>query len=209
MLFGADKIVDILYGVYFMELCLKRVNNIQNLSVEKLIREACDNFYFNRDYEQALEEINKALTLQPENVKALVLKGNILFCLDMDKDALECFDKAINYNPLSAEAYGSKAGILDILGQPIEALKCCNKAFELIRRHNNYLLSSLFDQKLTLLLRYRRCEEAKKTLQRAMQMLPLEEAGYLCACYQGLIESSCRLRKRKLEQAKRLSLKVV
>src|SRR5690554_6861480 len=89
---------------------------IYNLKVEKLVREASDHFVYYKDYETALEQINEALSIEPEHIKALILKGDILFCIDKDKEALEYFDKAINANPYSAEAYGSKAGTLDVLG---------------------------------------------------------------------------------------------
>jgi tetratricopeptide (TPR) repeat protein len=193
-----------------MELALKnKFSKITNLKVEKLIREASDNFSYNRNYELALSQVNEALTIEEDNVKALILKGDILFCMDMDNDALEYFEKAIKADPYSAEAYGSKAGTLDVLGHYEEALRCCDKAFELVTIKDKYILPSLFDQKITLLIRVRRFEEARKALRRAINALPEEDYTYLRTCYQGMIESSCKLRKRKLAQAEKLSLKVI
>lgn len=191
-----------------MEAALK-YTKVSNLQVEKLIREASDNFSYNRDYELALKDIDKALKIEKDNAKALILKGDILFCMDMDKDALDHFDRAISADPSSAEAFGSKAGTLDVLGNYDEALSCCDKAFELVKTKDKFLLPSLYDQKLTLLLRMRKYEEARKVLNRALVVLSEEDGTYLRSCFQGMIESSCRLRRRKLAQAEKLSLKVI
>lgn len=182
---------------------------ISNLIVEKLIREASDNFSYNRNYDLALEQVDEALSIEPESTKALILKGDILFCMDMDKEALEHFEMAIASDPTSAEAYGSKAGTLDVLGDYQEALICCDRAFELVSLKDKYLLPSLYDQKIILLIRLRRYEDAKKALTRALRILPEDDATYLRSCYQDMIECNCKLRQRRLAQAEKLSLKVI
>lgn len=192
----------------YMKPALKS-NKITNLLVEKLIREASDNFSYNRDYELALEQVDQALSIEKDNLKGLILKGDILFCMDDDQEALKYFDMAINADPHSAEAYGSKAGTLDVLGHYEEALYHCDKAFDFVSPKDKFLLPSLYDQKITLLLRTRRFEEAKRTLNKALQSLPEEDASYLNSCYQSMIDSSCKLRRRKLAQAEKLSLKVI
>jgi tetratricopeptide (TPR) repeat protein len=191
-----------------MELALK-TNHIPNLLVEKLIREASDNFSYNRDYDLALEQVDRALTIEQFNTKALILKGDILFCMDKDKEALDYFERAIKSDPCSAEAFGSKAGILEVFGQHSEALACCDKAFKLVRARDKFLLPSLYDLKLTLLLRVRRFEEARRILNRALEILPEDDSNYLYSCYKTIIDCSCRLRKTKLERAEKLSLKVI
>jgi tetratricopeptide (TPR) repeat protein len=191
-----------------MEQVLK-TNNLVNLGVEKLIREASDNFTYNRDYELALEQIDSALEIDGNHVRALILKGDILFCMDLDKEALEHFEMAINADPLSAEAYGSKAGTLDVLGNFEDALKCCEKAFSLITVKDKFLLPSLYDQKLTLLLRMRKYEDAKRILSKAVNSLSEDDADYLRSCYHGMIESSCKIRRKKLAKAEKISLKVI
>ncbi|MEW5820020.1 MAG: tetratricopeptide repeat protein [Cyanobacteriota bacterium] len=182
---------------------------ITNLNVEKLVREASDNFSYNRNYELALEQVDEALSIEFDNVKALILKGDILFCMDSDEEALTYFEKAIKADPTSAEAFGSKAGTLDVLGRYDEALLFCDKAFKLVNNKDKFLLPSLYDQKITLLLRMRRFEEAKRALNKALQVLPEDDATYLCSCYQGMIDISCKLRRRRLAQAEKLSLKVI
>jgi len=192
-----------------MDAVLKRNKKVANLLVEKLIREASDNFSYNRNYELALDQVDKVLSIENDNVRALILKGDILFCMDLDEEALQHFEMAINADPFSAEAYGSKAGTLDVLGRHFEALRCCDKAFKLVELKDKFILPSLYDQKLTLLLRMRRFEEAKRILNKAVVSLAEEDSSYLSSCYQSMIDSSCKLRRRKLAQAEKLSLKVI
>lgn len=182
---------------------------IYNLKAEKLVREANDNFIYHRDYEVALEQINEVLRIEPDHIKALILKGDILFCVDKDNEALEYFDRAINANPNSAEAYGSKAGTLDVLGHQKEALYCCEKAFENVTLKDRHLLPSLFDQKIAILVRMKKFEEAKEALKKCIKSLPKEDGGYIISCYQDLIESSCKEKKKKLEMMEKMSLKIV
>ena len=187
----------------------REIKKVYNLRVEKLVREASDTFIYYRDCETALEQVNEALSIEPDHIKALILKGDILFCIDKDKEALEYFDKAINADPYSAEAYGSKAGTLDVLGHQKEALQCCEKAFENISCKDRDLLPSLYDQKIAILVRMKKFEEAKDALKMCMKNLPEEDGSYLVSCYQGVIESSCREKQRKLEKANKMALKLV
>ena len=107
---------------------------IYNLKAEKLVREAYDNFLYFKDYEMALEQVEKVLELDSSNDRALILKGNIFFCLDEKDMAFECFEKALEIDPYSAEAYSLKANILDIKGKEEEALECCEKAFKNLKK---------------------------------------------------------------------------
>jgi len=187
----------------------RAVKRVYNLRVEKLIREANDNFVYYRDYEKALEQVNEVLSIEHDHIKALILKGDILFCIDRDKEALEYFDKAINADPGSAEAYGSKAGTLDILGHQKEALTCCQKALDNISLKDRELLPALYDQKIAILVRMKRFEEARESLKDCMKNLKDEDAGYLVSCYQDLIEASYREKKKKLEKVSKMSLRLV
>lgn len=187
----------------------KPIKKIYNFKAEKLIRQASDNFIYYRDYKKALKQINQSLKTEQENVKALILKGNILFCIDKDTEALECFNKAINIDPSSVEAYGSKAGTLDILGNQKEALLYCEKALENITLKDKYLLPALFDQQIAILIRMKRYEEAKLVLIRSVKSLSKDEGSYLISCYNDLIDSFCKDRKKKLEMVRKISLRLV
>lgn len=180
-----------------------------NLKVEKLFREANDNFVYYRDYDTALNQISEALLIDSSHIKALILKGDILFCIDKDKEALEYFDKAININPFSAEAYGLKASTLDVLGRQKEALQYCEKAFEMIMFKDKHLLPSLYDQKIAILIRMKQYEKAKKELKKCIKTLSKQDSHYLLSCYKEPIEFYCKEKKRKKELIAKNAIKLI
>lgn len=53
-------------------------------------------YYYNKNYEEAIKYCDMAITLQPNNVKFLNLKGMILVALHNDDDAIKYFLKAGN-----------------------------------------------------------------------------------------------------------------
>ena len=98
--------------------------------------------------------------LDKAHTKALLLIGDIkLLTEGSEQEALEAYDRAILSSPDCTQAYGSKAYVLDILGRYDEAFENCEKAFEYVNREDNAQLSSLYDQKISLL-----CSIAKISL---------------------------------------------
>lgn len=187
----------------------KTENKICNFKAEKNFKDAENSFIHLRDNELALEQINQVLTVEPAKIKALVLKGEILFSIDRETEALECFDMAINADPYSVVAYESKAGTLDVLGRQKEALYCCDKAFENITKKDEHLLPALFDQKIAILLRMKKYKEARLALQNCKNMLSKEDSHYLTACYKDVIENSYSEHIKKFEKVKKISLRLV
>lgn len=55
-------------------------------------------------YEEALELLDKALALDPENSDALHNKGVVLFSLGQREEAIELLDKAIEIDPENSDA---------------------------------------------------------------------------------------------------------
>ena len=168
---------------------LRPVKKIFNIEAEKLVREASDNFIYFRDYEKTLEQLTRVLEIEPNHVKALILKGNIFFCIDKDNEALECFEKALSLDPFSAEAHGSKANTLDVLGKVKEAFACCEKAFKNITVKDKDLLPSLYDQKIALLIKLKKYEDAKQTLKQCYRYLKTEDSFKIASCYRDIIDT--------------------
>lgn len=185
------------------------LNKVLNFSAERYLKTAGDLFIYDGDYETALSMVDKTLEIEADDTRALVLRGDILFCLNRDLEALQSFNQALKLNPLCTEAYISKASVLDILGKPRESLECCNRAFLLITRQNEYLLPSLFDQKLILLARLKKYREAQLLLQDASKRLSNEEYNYLLGCYKHWIDRCCQERLQVRQRAEKLSLKVL
>ena len=171
---------------------LRPVKKIFNIEAEKLVREASDNFIYFRDYEKTLEQLTRVLEIEPNHVKALILKGNIFFCIDKDNEALECFEKALSLDPFSAEAHGSKANTLDVLGKVKEAFACCEKAFKNITVKDKDLLPSLYDQKIALLIKLKKYEDAKQTLKQCYRYLKTEDSFKIASCYRDIIDTLLR-----------------
>ncbi len=187
----------------------KLFNKVLNFSAERYFKTAGDLFIYEGDYEMALDMINKTLELEPDNTRALVLKGDILFCLNQDLEALTVLNKAIALDEKCAEGYISKAGVLDVLGKPREALQCCNRAMEFITRQNDYLLPTLIDQKLVLLVRLKKYREAQHLLNSATELLNPEDYNFLSSCYRPLLDRGFRHRGNVDDKARKLSLKII
>lgn len=167
----------------------KPVRKVADIEAEKLIREASDNFIYFRDYKTVLKQTNKVLKIDPEHVKALILKGNVLLCTDKDTEAMEYFEKALSIDPFSAEAYGSKSNTLHVLGKIKEAYACCEKAFKNLTVKDKDLLPSLYDHKIALLIKLKRYEEAKLTLKESYRYLKDEDCFKMASCYRDVIDS--------------------
>lgn len=69
----------------------------------------------------------KAIEINPKNVKAWVDKGIALEDLGRDEEALACYDKAIEINPNDEYAWNLKCWIFDALGRDDEASACRDK----------------------------------------------------------------------------------
>ena len=186
----------------------QRINKkIYYIKAEKLIREATDNFIYFKDYEMAIEQVNEVLQVDPTNTKAFILKGSIFFCIEELNDAYECFEKALEIDPFSAEALSLKANILDIKGYPKDALAFCKKAFKNLRKRDKELLTLLYDQKISILIKLKKYEEARQTLKESYKYLGEEDSLYIASCYRDVINTLHKEKKRKKEIAvKRLKL---
>lgn len=180
---------------------------IYDIKAERLVREAHDNFVFLKDYEMAMQQVEEVLEIDPVNTRALILKGNIYFCLDEMKTALTYYENALQADPFSAEAHSLKANILDINGRPKEALISCEKAFENLRKKDKELLTALYDQKIAILIKLKKYSEARETLHESYKKLGKEDSFYIASCYREVIESLHKEKKRKKTIAvKRLKL---
>jgi len=186
----------------------QRINKkIYYIKAEKLIREAADNFIYFKDYEMALKQADEVLELDPANTKAFVLKGSIFFCIEEMDEAFDCFEKALEIDPHSAETYSLKANVLDIKGYSKEALDSCGKAFRNLRKCDKELLTSLYDQKISILIKLKKYEEAKHTLKESYKHLGEEDSSYIASCYRDVIDKLHKEKKRKKTIAlKRLKL---
>jgi tetratricopeptide (TPR) repeat protein len=188
---------------------LNFLNKVFNFSAERYLKTAGDLFIYEGDCESALHMVEKTLEIEPDDVRALVLRGDILYCLNRDLEALDTFNHVLNLDPDSVEALISKAGVLDILGKYREALECCTRAFTLIRAHQSYLLPSLYDQNIALLLRLKQYRKAQQLLKEAGNYIPKDEYHYLLTSYSPILERLSQHRHQVRDMARKLSLEVL
>jgi tetratricopeptide (TPR) repeat protein len=185
------------------------LSKVLNFSAERYLKTAGDLFIYDGDYESALYMVEKTLEIEPDDIRALVLRGDILYCLNRDQEALDTFDHVLSMDPDSVEALISKAGVLDVLGKYREALACCTHAFQKIRPHQAFLLPSLYDQNVVLLLRLKKYRQAQLLLKTAENRLNKEENQYLLANYSHILERLSQNRQKMRAKADQLSLEVL
>lgn len=82
-------------------------------------------------YEEAVEEFNRALEKNPDHVLAHLGLAVSYMQMERNREALEEFDRTIALDPDLAAAYADKGILLDRLGRYEEALVAYKKALEL------------------------------------------------------------------------------
>jgi tetratricopeptide (TPR) repeat protein len=82
-------------------------------------------------YTEALSAIERAISLDNMNVKALYAKGTCLAMLARYEEALETFEQTLLRDEKYVPAWDGKAWALGILGRKAEALTAVNRALEL------------------------------------------------------------------------------
>ena len=187
---------------------MQLLKKVLNFSAERYLKTAGDLFIYHSDYAGALEMVDKALTHDETDTRALVLRGDILFCLNQDQEALASFNQALELNEELAEAYISKAGVLEVMGRYREALWCCQRAMTCITEDKSYLYPSLFDQQILLLIRLKRFRHAEQVLKQSSHKHKKKDYEYLSASYRGLIDHLIKNRRslRRQQASPRLSV---
>jgi tetratricopeptide (TPR) repeat protein len=78
--------------------------------------------------DEALDCLEEALELDPENAEALVRKGATLERMQRLQEAIECYDRAIASDSSMIMAYLYKGGVFNRLERHSEALACYEQA---------------------------------------------------------------------------------
>ena len=97
-------------------------------------------------FEEALERLDKALTIDILDCDALILKGFLLGSNKKEKDALAIFNKVINIDGKQDQAWLGKAMVLVNLERYEEGLQSCENAMDL----NKQLILAQFWRTLCL-----------------------------------------------------------
>ena len=78
--------------------------------------------------QRALEYLNKAIELQPDNASAYGIRGYIYFSLEKYQQAIDNFSKAIQFNPTGAEYFNSRGTVYSKISQYEKAIEDYNQA---------------------------------------------------------------------------------
>jgi tetratricopeptide (TPR) repeat protein len=78
--------------------------------------------------EEALDQFDEALRLEPRNIEAWIKKGTALERLQRVDEAISAYDQAIAVDSSTATAYLFKAGVYNRQKKYAEALQCYEKA---------------------------------------------------------------------------------
>ncbi|WP_138379644.1 XrtA/PEP-CTERM system TPR-repeat protein PrsT [Luteithermobacter gelatinilyticus] len=99
-----------------------------------------------KEYEKAEAKVDQALELNPKNVQALLLKGELIHRLQGPQHSLEYFENALQYAPNNVTAQIKKAGVLFDLKRDEEALGQLDETLKLSPRHPlaNYLAAIIY-----------------------------------------------------------------
>ncbi|MEM3444973.1 MAG: tetratricopeptide repeat protein [Thermoplasmata archaeon] len=121
---------------------------------------------------EAVEAIDGLLEKERENVEAWVLKGLLLYFLDVPLASIECFEYALAFQPENKDALYGKGLALMKLGLETEAASCFSQA-NAVSLHFTEMFSKLPEKKKSVkeylrsaaeLARSRRFEEAIRHL---------------------------------------------
>ena len=136
------------------------------LKAASLRREAYK-YYSRRDYEKALEYIEKAIAIKPDDADLHDLKALILHNADRFEEALKERDEAVRIAPDNAEYHFNRGLTLDWLERYEEALKEKDEAVRLAPYNAEY-----HDSRGTTLDWLERHEEALKEKDEAVRLAP-------------------------------------
>ena len=123
--------------------------------------------YFKGNFEEAVEALDKALEIKPDDAAALYSKGATLLSLKRYDEALKAFDNALDIKPDNVTACNGKGAALLNLERYDEALKAFDKAIG-IKTDD----STAWRGKGAALLGLNRYDEAVESFDKAVDIKP-------------------------------------
>jgi len=105
--------------------------NIEYFSASEIHNNRGSTFFYNKEYEKAIQEYNKAIELYPNFIKAYINLGDTFQKLNKYKKAIKFYKMAIQKDPLCSLAYKKISDIFYEQGQNEEAEKYYNKYLDL------------------------------------------------------------------------------
>jgi tetratricopeptide (TPR) repeat protein len=88
-------------------------------------------FYRARDPDGAMQELNKAIQLDPQFAMAYASRGQLFLDLGQPQQAIQDFDEAVRLDPQSVLAYNSRGSFYLTQGEPRRAIRDFDEAIRL------------------------------------------------------------------------------
>jgi tetratricopeptide (TPR) repeat protein len=140
------------------------MTTVTNLNSERHYREAYDYFYYMESSKFALLCVNKALNITPNHHKAWFLKGEIFLLENEVGQAIACFKEAEKCQGANNDtrSFANIAVCYEMLEDYENALIWCNKALSNICGRDKGFLPSLYQLRISALIKLKRHALAKK-----------------------------------------------
>ena len=84
---------------------------------------------------QEINDLEKEISLNPENMEALIRLGNLYFDIEQPEKAIMAYNKALELDPGNPNVLTDLGVMYRRKGQPLEAIKVFNKAIKIDPRH--------------------------------------------------------------------------
>lgn len=172
------------------------ISNVVNIESERLFREAEDNFLYFNSPAKALKQLNKAIDLSPFHHKSLVMKGDIKFIKGKIDEALKLYTMANKINPNDSKILGAIATCYESKQNYTEALGYCEKAFHYIDENNTPIYSSLYELKISIMLKLKKYEQAKRFMKYSKNHLLTEDMNFLKSNCKKIINEKIEIKNR-------------
>lgn len=108
----------------------RQPRNQQARQAQRHLRKGYEHYKGNRP-EKALEELNLAIQIQPENFEAYFWRARTYIRLEQDDNAIADFKKVVNFNPSYSPAYDNLAWLFMRRNNYDESLVNLSKSIEL------------------------------------------------------------------------------
>ena len=106
-----------------------------NVSVSSPSGQASQKQDISNKVAQEINELERGISLNPENVEELIRLGNLYFDTEQPEKAIMAYNKALEIDPNNPDVLTDLGVMYRRKGQPSEAIKAFDKAIKLDPRH--------------------------------------------------------------------------
>jgi cytochrome c-type biogenesis protein CcmH/NrfG len=122
---------------------------------------------------QEINDLEKELSLHPENIETLIRLGNLYFDTEQPGKAIMAYNKALELNPGNPDVLTDLGVMYRRKGQPLEAIKVFDKAIKIDPRHE----ASRFNKGVVLLHDLNDSEGAIRAWEELVEVNPFARAN--------------------------------